>query len=240
ANLRHPVRFADAITTLLTTGHHTYIETSAHPVLNMAVRETVEGRRGAATVVVGTLRRGEGGPERFAGSLAELYVRGGGVDWSGLLGRSAGLAPEEASALPTYAFQHRPYWLRQFQPTGPVPDVLSASHQESDMSADASDQETFLRRFAALPAEERPGALLALVRAETAAVLGHADADAIDDEQGFFDIGFNSLTAVELRNRLAAETGTELPVMLLFDQPTPGMLAEYLLDQVAAPDTEFA
>ncbi|MEU5314449.1 beta-ketoacyl synthase N-terminal-like domain-containing protein [Streptomyces sp. NPDC021562] len=240
ANLRHQVRFADAVDALFESGHRAFVEVSAHPVLNVAVRETVEGRPGAATVVVGTLRRGEGGPERFAGSLAEVYVRGVGVDWSGLLGRSAGLTPEVAAALPTYAFQHRPYWLRQFQPTGPAPDVLTAAHQESDMPDDAPDQETFRRRFGALPAEERPGALLDLVRAETAAVLGHSDPGAIEDEEGFFDIGFNSLTAVELRNRLAAEIGTELPVMLLFDQPTPGLLAAYLLDRVAAPDAEYA
>ncbi|MER6633723.1 beta-ketoacyl synthase N-terminal-like domain-containing protein [Streptomyces sp. NPDC000987] len=239
-NLRHEVRFGACVDALFDSGHRAFVEVSAHPVLNMAVRESVEGRPGAPTVVVGTLRRGEGGPERFAVSLAELYVRGGDVDWSGLLGPDAGLPADAATALPTYAFQHRPYWLKQFQPTGPAPDVPTIPHPESDMTTDAHDQESFLDRFAALPAEERPAALLDLVRAETAAVLGHSDADAVDADEGFFDIGFNSLTAVELRNRLAAAIGAELPVMLLFDQPTPGLLTEYLLGQVAAPAAEYA
>ncbi|CAL9488593.1 Narbonolide_10-deoxymethynolide synthase PikA4, module 6 [Streptomyces sp. enrichment culture] len=239
-NLRHQVRFADALQALLESGHRAFVEVSAHPVLTMAVRETVEGRPGTPTVVVGTLRRDEGGPERFAGSLAELYVRGGSVDWSGLFGPSTGLPAEVATALPTYPFQHRPYWLKQFQPSGPAPDVQTTLNQESDMSTDAHDREPFPERFAALPADERPRALLDLVRAEAAAVLGHSDADAVDVDEGFFDIGFNSLTAVELRNRLATAIGAELPVMLLFDQPTPGLLAEYLLDQVAVPAAEHA
>ncbi|MFD0430779.1 acyl carrier protein [Streptomyces zhihengii] len=98
-----------------------------------------------------------------------------------------------------------------------------------------TSQESFAERFAALPEEERLGALLGLVRAETATSLGYASADEVDDDEAFFDVGFNSLTAVELRNRLAEELGVELPVMLLFDHPTPGMLAEYLLGKAAVP-----
>ncbi|MBY8867467.1 acyltransferase domain-containing protein [Streptomyces sp. RCPT1-4] len=238
-NLRHEVRFAAAVDALTATGHHAFVEVSAHPVLNMALRENVE-RSGAPTVVVGSLRRDEGGPERFAASLAELYVRGGSVDWTGLLGHDVPVPPEALAALPTYAFQHRSYWLEQFQPATAASDVPNPLFQESDMPTDADDQQSFRDRYAALPAGERPAALLDLVRAETAAVLGHSDAGAVDADEGFFDIGFNSLTAVELRNRLAAEIGAELPVMLLFDQPTPGLLAEYLLDHVAAPAAEYA
>ncbi|MER6129324.1 acyltransferase domain-containing protein, partial [Streptomyces sp. NPDC001795] len=239
-NLRHQVRFAESIQALIHDNHRTFVEISAHPVLTMAIRETVEGRPGSPSVVVGTLRRNDGGPERFATSLAELYVRGVDVDWRGLLGHSSGLDAGVAAALPTYAFQHRHYWLEQRRPSGPAPDDLETLYQESDMATDVQDQETFIERLAALDADERAQALLDLVRAETAAVLGHADADAIDDDEAFFDIGFNSLTAVELRNRLATAIGTELPVMLLFDQPTPGLLAEYLLGELAVPAAKHA
>ncbi|MGX1370254.1 acyl transferase domain-containing protein [Streptomyces canus] len=231
-NLRHQVRFADSVTALIDDGYRAFIEISAHPVLTTPVTQSTEGRPGSPSVVVGTLRRGEDTSARLLTSLAELYVRGVDVDWRAVLGEPTGLAA--GLPLPTYAFQHRHYWLKQVRPTGPAAqDDLENLYQETDMATEAQDQDSFLDRFAALDAGERRGALLDLVLAETAAVLGHASADAIDTDEGFFDIGFNSLTAVELRNRLGAALGRELPVMLLFDQPTPGMVADYLLDEPA-------
>ncbi|MFD8417721.1 beta-ketoacyl synthase N-terminal-like domain-containing protein, partial [Streptomyces sp. NPDC059650] len=88
-------------------------------------------------------------------------------------------------------------------------------------------------RLLALPAAEQEGVLLDLVCGRVAAVLGHSGADAVDAERAFRDLGFDSLTAVELRNVLKAETGLRLPPTLIFDYPTPTALARHLLAELA-------
>ena len=120
-SLREPVQFERAVRTLAGSGHAVFIEVSPHPVLAAAVTGTLEeasGDAGAAgPVVAGTLRRDDGGPGRFLASLAEVYVRGAGVDWAAVLG--GGRRVE----LPTYAFQRERYWP---QPSAVAGDVRAA------------------------------------------------------------------------------------------------------------------
>ncbi len=87
-------------------------------------------------------------------------------------------------------------------------------------------------RLSALPEADRIGSLAELVRAEAAAVLGHLSTDMIGARQDFRSQGFDSLTAVELRNRLSGATGLRLPATLAFDYPNPAVLAEFLLAEL--------
>ncbi|MEX5636358.1 SDR family NAD(P)-dependent oxidoreductase [Parafrankia sp. FMc2] len=89
------------------------------------------------------------------------------------------------------------------------------------------------RRLAALPADERREAVLALVRGQVAAVLGHSGPDDVDVRRAFQELGFDSLTAVELRNRLVSVTGLRLPSTLVFDYPNVTALAAHLSDELA-------
>ncbi|UGQ13421.1 type I polyketide synthase [Yinghuangia sp. ASG 101] len=106
-NLREPVRFADATAALAAEGHRVFLEVSPHPVLVPGVVEALDTHTQAPTVVTGTLRRDDGGWDRFLHSAAELSVRGVPVDWTPLFGPN----PPPRAELPTYAFQHERYWL---------------------------------------------------------------------------------------------------------------------------------
>ncbi|WP_425471126.1 type I polyketide synthase [Saccharothrix texasensis] len=105
-NLRSTVRFADAVRSLAAQGHSAFVEISPHPVLLPSVGETLDGRE-QPVVAAGTLRRDEGGFDRFLRSVAELHVRGVSPDFAALL---PGARPVR---LPTYAFQHRHFWLTE-------------------------------------------------------------------------------------------------------------------------------
>ncbi|MFI2190958.1 SDR family NAD(P)-dependent oxidoreductase, partial [Streptomyces sioyaensis] len=116
---------------------------------------------------------------------------------------------------------------------GPVPALLrglAAGGASARPSAAAAAAVGGLAgRLAALSPADREQEVLQIVRAGTAIVLGHARPGDIDPQRAFRDMGIDSLTALELRNRLSTETGLTLPATLVFDRPTPVEVARYLV-----------
>ncbi|MFD8122877.1 type I polyketide synthase [Streptomyces albidoflavus] len=119
-----------------------------------------------------------------------------------------------------------------------VREVLAAAEAEAGGDAESSVTSALQRDLAGLTPAERRRHLVDLVRGEAAAVLGYADGGALDATRPFRELGFDSLTAVDVRNRLNTLSGLRLPTTLVFDHPTVADLADHLLtlvlDQPAA------
>ncbi|MER7475379.1 type I polyketide synthase, partial [Micromonospora sp. NPDC000018] len=115
--------------------------------------------------------------------------------------------------------------------------IAAARARDHDEPAEASP---LRNRLAGLAEQERRRTLLELVRMHAAAVLGHASAEAIGVDRPFREIGFDSLSAVEMRNRLGEAVGLRLPATLVFDRPTPSLLAGWLADRILGVTDETA
>ncbi|NED93337.1 acyltransferase domain-containing protein, partial [Streptomyces sp. SID11233] len=220
-NLRQTVRFEETVRLLLDRGFGTFVESSAHPVLGIGVQECADAA-GLDVVVSGSLRREEGGWERFLTSAAELFVRGIDIDWSVLFDGTGARVVD----LPTYAFQRSRHWITE--------DGSAEQGQTSEADAD----ETLLSRELRGRSEaEQLDHVLELVRVHAAAVRGLATGDSIAPEKTFKQQGFESVNGIELRNRLRAATGVRLPATLIYDCPTPLAVARLIRDAAAEAAT---
>ncbi|MFF6816317.1 KR domain-containing protein, partial [Streptomyces sp. NPDC012403] len=113
----------------------------------------------------------------------------------------------------------------------PLHGLVRVPRRPAAVSA-AQAATTLAQQLAGRSEAEQERILVDLVRSHCAAVLGHASMDAVASDRGFLEAGFDSLTAVELRNRLGAATGLRLPATVTFDCPTPQALARHLRQEL--------
>ncbi|MFF1309178.1 SDR family NAD(P)-dependent oxidoreductase, partial [Streptomyces sp. NPDC058307] len=123
--------------------------------------------------------------------------------------------------------------LAGFSRTGQLPALLSElAVGTGKRPTAAATAEGLAARLSALSAADGEEAVLQIVRTHAAAALGHSRPEDVQPQQAFRELGFDSLTALELRNRLAAATGLRLPATLIFDHPVPLELTRYLYDEL--------
>ncbi|MEU6416551.1 beta-ketoacyl synthase N-terminal-like domain-containing protein [Streptomyces spiralis] len=118
-----------------------------------------------------------------------------------------------------------------------APALLRSLVRAAERQRDArsgGDARELRARLAGLSADERRRTLLELVRTHVAGVLGHASVSVVEADLAFRDMGFDSLAAVELRRRLTAATGCDLPATLIFDHPTPRSAAAFVDERLQA------
>uniref|UniRef100_UPI003570C0EE SDR family NAD(P)-dependent oxidoreductase n=1 Tax=Mangrovihabitans endophyticus TaxID=1751298 RepID=UPI003570C0EE len=125
---------------------------------------------------------------------------------------------------------------------GEVPAVLrdlvtGARRTAAGRAGQAATLAELTGELAARREEDRIRYITDLIRAEAAGVLGHPDPSAVDARREFRDLGFDSLTAVELRNRISTVTGLRLSATMVFDHPTPAVLAEHLTKELLTEHT---
>lgn len=114
-----------------------------------------------------------------------------------------------------------------------IPPLFTGLVRVPVSGATEGARKSLIRRLASTPESERRRVTLDLVRTEVAKVLGHSSPEDIEPDRAFSELGFDSLTAIEFRNRLIAVSGIQLPATLAFDYPSSDALSEYLLEQIS-------
>ncbi|WP_077089538.1 type I polyketide synthase [Mycobacterium rhizamassiliense] len=215
-HVRQPVRLIDGVRSAESLGAEVFVEVGPAAGLTAAVEQSLRADRGAA---IATLTKDEPEVGALFASAGRAFTIGLDVNWPAAL---TGLRARRVE-LPTYGFARRRYWLgASANAAGPV----------ISRSAGLAEQLQTLSR------DEQRRQLVELICVHSAAVLGHSSGRDVDADRAFQDLGFESLTGVELRNRLRTETGLALSRTLIFDFPTPTVLADHLREKLLHADRE--
>ncbi|MCD0451744.1 SDR family NAD(P)-dependent oxidoreductase [Actinocorallia sp. API 0066] len=208
-HVRAPVRFHDGVRALLAADASVFVEIGPDAVLSGLTRTATGGGR----TIIPLLRRDRPEPATLLTALSRLHTRGVSPSWDLIL-------PGRVVDLPTYAFDRSVHWLGDPAParTAPAAEPVAVDPAAPPAAGEAAEVE-------------------ATVRAEVAAILGHADPGAVDDALTFKDLGFDSLMGVELSERLTESLGVPLADTLVYDHPTPAALTRHLLETPPAAVT---
>ncbi|MFE9728743.1 type I polyketide synthase [Streptomyces sp. NPDC005794] len=219
---------------------------AGYAAANAFLDAVAERRRARGLTATSVAWGAWGGSGMAATAEAEEHLRRRGV---------ALLAPEQAVAALAQALAYDETCLtvadvdwERFAPTftaarpsallGGLPELRPRQTQKTAVPADEGGPVSeWAARLSGLPDAERHRLVRDLVRAEAAAALGYGGAEAVEPTRAFRELGFDSLTAVELRNRLTAATEVTLPATVVFDHPSPEVLARHLVAQLSGTDT---
>ncbi len=214
-HVRRPVRFVDGVQAAEALGAEVFVELGPGG-LNAAVEQSLTTDQPVSVV---TMTQGRPEADSLLTAAGQLFGAGVPVNWGAAL---AGVSGQRV-ALPTYGFARQRFWLS------------AGLHPPPQVAARPAE---LAQRIRELTPKEQRRQLVELVCAHAAAVLGHSDPHALDAERAFQDLGFDSLTGVELRKRLKIDTGLALPRTLIFDYPNPTALADRLRQQLLHGDHE--
>ncbi|MFI9384874.1 beta-ketoacyl synthase N-terminal-like domain-containing protein [Kutzneria sp. NPDC052558] len=195
---REAVRFHDSVRWLHAEGVTDFVEIGPSGALS-AMAQACLPTGSAAVVPVSTKLQPE--TRSMLAALGELHVRGVAIDWGAVL--TGRIVP-----LPTYAFQHKRFWLNYGSRPGQAEATAPTVAEPADPQA--------------------PAGLLDVVLKEMADVLGHDSPDQVAPDLAFKDLGFDSIGLMLLSEQLAEATGTAVPVTALYDHPSATSLAGFL------------
>ncbi|MGI5341817.1 type I polyketide synthase [Streptomyces sp. CA-181903] len=227
-HVRRPVRFADAVRAAVARGAVRFVEVGPDAVLSGMVDACLEPDEAERAAVVPLLRKGRDEAPAVAAGVGRLHTAGVPVDWAAFYEGSGARVVD----LPTYAFQHRRYWIDSPALFGGSASGFGTAGQDTSETTgprhDPAAPERLRARLAELPDVEREKLLTEVVVEHVALVLGYESVAEVDPERGFLEAGVDSLSAAELRRALGRATGLDIDPAAVFDLGSPARLAAHL------------
>ncbi|HEX2910961.1 MAG TPA: type I polyketide synthase [Chloroflexia bacterium] len=196
--------------------------------ISSPVRQEIEGslkKAGQTSLVIPSLLPGRNEKYAMLSGLGKLYARGYRVDLAALWG-----AGKRCVTLPTYAWQRERFWLDGIE-------VNPSLSPEAPIVETSETEVSIISKLEAAPPAARREMLVSLVLGHARQVLELSPDQPLGPQQRLFDTGLDSLSAVQLRNRLQTSLERPLPAILVFDYPTVEALATFLETGVLFPRT---
>ncbi|MFC8129717.1 beta-ketoacyl synthase N-terminal-like domain-containing protein [Streptomyces sp. NPDC057302] len=241
-HVREPVQFLAGVRGLCEKGVTTFVELGPDAPLSAMAREcfpVAADTNRPRPAAVAVCRRGRDEPLTLLTALAQAYVRGADVDFTSACDEPAA---ERRVSLPTYAFQRERHWpdaAPALERATHVEEAEAGRVEEAEHAAGQAEHTVLAGRLAGLSVADQERTLLGLVAKQVAVVLG-SPSGTVETARTFKQLGFDSMAAAELSERLGTVTGLPLPATLTFDHPTPLAVAGHLRAQITGTSAQAA